>query len=1151
MMIIFVFSAWLSINKDLNSTQEHLVNLAKITAMNLEGPLVFEDVQGANDVLKSLIASQHIVYADVMDKDNQLIAQFQNSLHEEKYNRFIDSLPVQKDRTVKQVIFIGNKVVGTLTVREHLDYVWAAQITLLSQMALVFSIAFFISLIWARRLSTAVVNPVLKISAIARNVEQGGSYTQQVRHDSDDEVGLLADEFNNMLATINARDQALRESETRLRLSQEGGGVGAWEADLISYTQVWSKNCIEMLGFPADTQPSWSDFLSIVHPKDRQLVINATESLTEPDQKFNVEYRITSHGAIRWMRSIGQIERDANNVPIKMRGVVLDISARKQIEDAMKSNTLLLEAQLNTTVDGVLIVNQNHKKLLINPRFIKLFNVPQRIADDADDRSLLQHIVSLVKFPDQFLEKLNYIYDHEDMTSSDEIELKDGSTLDRYSSPIVDKNGTKYGRIWTFHDITENKKAKATLLESHNLLRTIIDNAPLEIYWKDLDSRYLGCNKAFAASAGFTYPNEIIGKVDSEMKWTDEANQDRAYDNEIMKSCKPMLSYEHSKIIDGEIHWGHTYKVPLKNSANETIGLMGIDENITQRKIAEQNLRIAAIAFQTQEGMCITDANNIIIKVNDAFTTITGYSATEAIGLTPRLLSSGHHGAEFYETMWNSVKADGYWAGEIYNRRKNGDIYPQHLTITIVKNEAGIVTNHVATLTDITLSKAAADKIEQLAFYDPLTNLPNRRLLLDRLNHALAASKRSKQLGALLFLDLDHFKTLNDTLGHDVGDLLLQQVAQKLTACVREGDTVSRFGGDEFIILLEDLGELELEAAEKAEAIATKIMLLLNEKYLLETNEYHCSSSIGISLFNNHLPIDDLLKQADIAMYQAKKAGRNAMRFFNPQMQATINNRADLERELRKAIDNQQFQLYYQIQVNQLGHPIGAEALIRWLHPERGLIPPLQFIPLAEETGLILPIGHWVLDTACAQLKIWQKNARTRNMSISVNVSAHQFFQADFMEQVQDAVTHHGINTAQLKLELTESMLLSNIENTITTMNALRKIGIRFELDDFGTGYSSLQYLKKLPLYQLKIDQTFVRDIAVDANDLTLVRTIVNMARNLNLEVIAEGVETEEQRELLLSSQCKRYQGYLFGRPEPIEQFEAALPLTEILHEAG
>ncbi len=563
---------------------------------------------------------------------------------------------------------------------------------------------------------------------------------------------------------------------------------------------------------------------------------------------------------------------------------------------------------------------------------------------------------------------------------------------------------------------------------------------------------------------------------------------------------------------------------------------------LAQRTAALNELRVAATAFEAQEGVLITDAQARIVRVNRAFTRITGYTPQEVIGKSPRVLSSGRHDAAFYQSMWENLRRQQSWEGEIWNRRKNGEAYPQHLSITAVRDAEGEIRNYVGTFSDITLRKSAEEEIRSLAFYDPLTQLPNRRNLLEQLRQALAANAHTGHLGALLFLDLDNFKSLNDTLGHEKGDLLLQQVAQRLNTCVREGDTVARLGGDEFVVLLVELSTHTNEAMQQVAAVGQKILAALNEPFLLAGHESHSSASIGVTLFSKmNSAIGDLLKQADIAMYQAKRGGRNTIRFFDPPMQDRINSLAVLEEELRKAIEEHQFRLHYQIQVDSSGHVFGAEALVRWQRPGAGLVPPGRFIPLAEETGLILPIGRWILDTACAQLKSWEADPRTCGLFLCVNVSAKQFRQPDFVDQVRSILRAHDINPERLKLELTETMLLGNIEDAIATMHALRQTGVRFSLDDFGTGYSSLQYLKRLPLTQLKIDQSFVRDIATDANDRAIVSTIVAMAQTLNMDVIAEGVETEEQRQCLLRAGCVHYQGFLFGPPVPIERFCAAV----------
>jgi len=564
-----------------------------------------------------------------------------------------------------------------------------------------------------------------------------------------------------------------------------------------------------------------------------------------------------------------------------------------------------------------------------------------------------------------------------------------------------------------------------------------------------------------------------------------------------------------------------------------------------QRLLQEKNesLRIAATVFESQEGMIITDANNVILRVNSAFINITGYSALDVVGKSPSFLKSGRHDENFYESMWASLVELGAWEGEVWNRRKSGEVYPERLTITAVKDENHAIVNYVASFSDITQSKAAADEIEHLAFYDPLTHLPNRRLLRDRLKQSLAYNSRSGHGGALLFIDLDDFKALNDTLGHDKGDLLLQQVAERLLVCVREGDTVARMGGDEFVVMLEDLSHLALDAASQAKAVGGKILKSLNQPYSLASREHHSTPSIGVTLFNDkQSELDELLKQADIAMYQAKKAGRNTMRFFDQAMQDSVMVRATMEADLRGAIGGQeQLQLYYQMQIDSTGCIIGAEALARWKHPLRGMISPAEFIPLAEDTGLILPLGHWVLCTACQQLADWAAKPVTARLCLAVNVSAKQILTPTFVDDVLALVECFKIGPARLKLEITESMLLGNVDDIIDKMNVLKASGIDFSMDDFGTGYSSLQYLKRLPINQLKIDQSFVRDIATDNSDKAIIRTIIAMAITLELDIIAEGVELEEQRKLLLEQGCMRFQGFLFGKPVPIAEFEAQL----------
>ena len=577
-----------------------------------------------------------------------------------------------------------------------------------------------------------------------------------------------------------------------------------------------------------------------------------------------------------------------------------------------------------------------------------------------------------------------------------------------------------------------------------------------------------------------------------------------------------------------------------------------MDELLTANKalhaqnaaLASENkeLSIVASIFHSQEGMLITDAHLSIVRVNQAFTEITGYGSEEVLDKKPNILSSGRHDKAFYKHMWQCLNNQDKWEGKIWNRRKNGDVYAQYLSIAVVYDDLGNVANYVATMTDITKGRAAKEKIANLAYYDPLTQLPNRRLFLDRLSQEIESTSRDGSRAALLFIDLDRFKNLNDTLGHHLGDLLLEQLASRLVSCVRKKDLVARLGGDEFFILLINLNGSEIECAARAKEFADKVMASFDTPFLLDEQPYSITASIGLTVLSEDLTsIDMVLKQADIAMYQAKANGRNAVCFFEKKMQDDITQYVKLERELITAIALAQFELFYQVQVDDKQKPIGAEALIRWNHPELGLVAPGYFIELAEETGMIVPLGQWVLEAACKQLKAWESIPQMRGLTLAVNISSKQFHQDDFVSHVKYIVKQHGIHPALLKLELTETAFTNNIESLIASMNALKGIGIQLELDDFGTGYSSLQYLKRLPLEQLKIDQSFVREIEYNENDKQIVRTIISMAHNLQLKVIAEGVETENQKQILLDSGCQRFQGYLFGRPLPADLFKALI----------
>lgn len=567
--------------------------------------------------------------------------------------------------------------------------------------------------------------------------------------------------------------------------------------------------------------------------------------------------------------------------------------------------------------------------------------------------------------------------------------------------------------------------------------------------------------------------------------------------------------------------------------------LFCMDADMRALAQAEAELRIAATAFESQQGMVIADANGLILRVNRSFTEITGYGPSEVVGQTMGSFSVLPPAPDFFLSLQKTMGESGTWQGEIMNRRKSGEVCSDWVTFNAVRDADGTVSHVVGTLTDTTQRKEAEAKIVQLAFYDPLTSLPNRRLMQDRLHQAVSASRRKQSCGALLFVDVDDFKTLNETQGHDVGDLLLKEMARRLSNCLRDCDTAGRFGGDKFLVMLEDLGPDVNAAAAKVEAVAEKLLHELSQPYALRQLVYQGGASIGITLFTpGDVSGDELTRQAELAMYAAKALGRKTLRFFDVAMQTAVTRHAETINSLREAIAKSQFQLHYQPQIDRNGVIQGAEALLRWDRPGHGLVPPAEFIAVAENAGLILPLGAWVLETACTTLVAWARQPLLSHLCVGVNVSALQFQRADFVEQVKDILQRTGANPERLKLELTESMLVTNVEDVIAKMRALKAIGVGFALDDFGTGYSSLSYLQRLPLSELKIDRSFVQNMLVDTNSQVIVQTIIALGRSLGLSVLAEGVETASQLELLNMQDCDQVQGYHFSRPLPQRAFE-------------
>lgn len=716
-------------------------------------------------------------------------------------------------------------------------------------------------------------------------------------------------------------------------------------------------------------------------------------------------------------------------------------------------------------------------------------------------------------------------------------------------SPVRNSEGKVVGASAIARDISERMRLHSELQEAGEKYRGIFDGAIEGIFQVSPDGKFLAANSALATMLGYATANELISSITSlsNLIWADPDERSR-FLQQLGEQGSVWRFEGRASRKDGGTVWTSVSCRGVRSADGRLLYYQGFLEDITDRRRTEMQLRNSEARYrstfeQAAVGIAHASFGGKFLRCNARFAEIVGYPIDEIPGLTAQELTHPDD-LETTAVMLQQVASGAPGASTFEKRyiRKDGNPTWVKITISTQRDADGQPLHSIALVEDINDRKAAESEIENLAFYDPLTALPNRRLLLDRLLQALNASSRSGRMVALMFVDLDNFKTLNDTLGHQAGDLLLQQAAQRITGCLRDTDTVARLGGDEFVVLIEGLNELSEYAADEAMTIAQKILAAIEVPFVLNSREYQSTASIGITVFHDHMEnADNVLQKAELAMYQAKAAGRNTIRFFAPALQAAVNARAAMEDALRRAIRHEQFLLYYQPQVNR-GSIVGAEALLRWQHPERGILAPGEFIVLAEETGMILPLGNWVLQEACRQIAAWSHSPETANISLAINISARQFRQTNFVEQVLTALDRTGANPANLKLELTESMLLDDVEDVITKMATLKAHGLTFSLDDFGTGYSSLSYLKRLPLDQLKIDQSFVHDLLVDCRGGAIAQAIIALGRAMGLSVIAEGVETEQQRAFLAGLECHLFQGYLFSRPRPIAEFEELLP---------
>ena len=689
--------------------------------------------------------------------------------------------------------------------------------------------------------------------------------------------------------------------------------------------------------------------------------------------------------------------------------------------------------------------------------------------------------------------------------------------------------------------------------DSEERFRALFNQATVGVAQVDTDTgRYVRVNQRYADILGYARPRDLLGSSFHDIVHPADLPHDLAQLERLKTGDVPQYRLEQRLLRkDGQVVWGDITVSPLWLPGAAAERHIAVVQDITSRKRMEETLRsnehrLRGILERLPMGLCLVEPDGRIAFRNQRYVEICGYTEAEVPDVETwweRAFPDPQRRAAARQS-WRDALARAQArngvvpSGEYLIRCQDGQMRP--VEVSGVQVEGG----HLVTMQDLSERKAAEEEINHLAYYDPLTRLPNRRLLMDRLQQALATSARHQRSGALLLLDLDNFKTLNETRGHDSGDSLLQEVAHRLRSCLHEDDTVARQGGDEFVVVLEALGDNPEEAAARSEEVGQRILSVLREPYRLAGGEYHSSISMGITIFSGmRETVDELLKRADLALYQAKNAGRDTLRFYDPQMQAAVSARAALELDMRAGLAQGQFELYYQPQIDR-GRITGAEALLRWRHPRNGFVSPAQFIPLAEETGLILPLGEWVLQAACVQLARWAASPELAGLSLAVNVSPRQFHQNGFVPQVLAALASSGADGRQLKLEMTEGLLLQDVEDTIDKMGQLKDYGVGFSLDDFGTGYSSLAYLKRLPLDQLKIDQSFVRDVLTDPNDAAIARTVVALGTSLGLRVIAEGVETEAQREFLARHHCHAWQGYLFSPPVPAAEFEAQVRRT-------
>lgn len=932
--------------------------------------------------------------------------------------------------------------------------------------------------------------------------------------------------------------------QDRLQWILRGIDEAPWDWDLVNGEDYYAPRWWQMLGYEIDELPSDADlWASICHPDDIEKFDAAfTQALSSGAEFFQLEYRLKhKQGQYIPVLSRAYIQRDASGKPVSLSGANTDLTERKRVEAQLQESENRYRALMEWSPIGIAIY-QRGLIVYANPAALAILGA------STHEKLLGTPIINRVhpEFRQQVIEQIRIVLTKGRKIARHEEKLlrMDGSAIDVdiESTPIVHL-GDPAVQV-NFLDISEKKQAEHKLRESQNQYKELVEWSPVGLIVHQ-DGHIVYVNPAAVRMLGAESSEDLVD-TPIEARFHPQFHASALERIKTILEKKLPVPLRQSKFLrlDGRTIDIETQSLPIMYRGECAIQI-NFQDNTARRQI-EQTLRESEERFRTLTRLSSDwyweqDENFRFIMLSGNVLESTGLSSHAHAGKTHWELPA----LNLDEAAWEGHRAiirahQEFRDFEVRRPDRDGQVHWVSINGTPTFDASGEFRGYRGVGRDISAHKQAVDQIHRLAFYDSLTGLPNRRLLLEQLKKALQINARHRQLGALLFIDLDNFKTLNDTLGHDVGDVLLQQVAKRLVTNVRAADTVARLGGDEFVVVLENLDKSELNAASQVDAVGQKILAALNAPYQLAGREHRSSPSIGITLFGAHGEgVDDLLKQADLAMYQSKAAGRNTMRFFDIGMQAEVHSRVELESDLRDGLQGgEELLLHYQPIVRVDGRVTGAEALVRWQQPQRGLVMPEEFIPLAESTGLILPLGRWVLQTACEQLAAWAKRAETAQLTLAVNVSARELREPDFVSQVKRTLTQSGANPSRLRLELTESVLAHKVDDIIGKMNELKALGIGFSLDDFGTGYSSLSYLKQLPLDLLKIDRSFVHDVLTDPNDSAIARTIVALGQTLGLSVVAEGVETEEQRAFLMTSGCFAYQGYLFGEPMSISQFD-------------